>query len=161
MRLTLRKDEKLRHKKLVEDLFSGGESLYDFPLRVVWRKLSAQELKDSFRAEIPDKIGPVQMLITVPKRKLRHAVDRVLMRRRIREAYRLNRLPLKNRIISDPEGSTLCISFIYIADKTLPYSTVEEKMIRILSKLNKRISSSISTDLDSTPDTTHPSKNPQ
>lgn len=78
------------------------------------------------------------MLITVPKRKLRHAVDRVVMRRRIREAYRLNRLPIKNLLISQQKGGTLCFAFIYMADKTLPYKLIEDKMIRILSKFNQQ-----------------------
>lgn len=142
MRLTLRKEEKLRHKRLVEDLFNSGESLYDFPLRVVWRRISDEELDGSFRAARPDKIGPLQMLITIPKRKIRHAVDRVLMRRRIREAYRLHRLPLKEMLATQEENTgTLSIAFIYIADKTLPYSLIEEKMKRLLSKLIKKIDS--------------------
>ncbi len=135
----------------MEDLFSCGESLYEFPLRVVWRKLSHQQLKDSFRAGIPAKIGTMQMLITVPKRKLRHAVDRVLMRRRIREAYRLNRLPIKEKMISRDGEEILCIAFIYIADKTLPYATVEEKMNRLLSKLNRRLSTPSESGNSSTP----------
>lgn len=151
MRLTLRKEEKLRHKRLVEDLFNSGESFYDYPLRMVWRRLSDEELDASFRAARPERIGPVQMLITIPKRKIRHAVDRVLMRRRIREAYRLHRLPLKNSLISEsssyagssaestPQSGTLSIAFIYIADKTLPYSLIEEKMQRLLAKLFRNL----------------------
>lgn len=135
MSFTLRKDEKLRHTRLVEDLFTDGNSLYDFPLRVTWRLVDADELIESFRADVPDRLGKIQMLITVPKKKLHHAVDRVLMRRRIREAYRLNRLSLKETAESIPNAGTLSIAFIYIADKILPYSLVETKIKRILSKL--------------------------
>lgn len=139
MRFTLKKDEKLRHKRLVEDLFSTGESIYDFPLRAVWRVIDRNTLEDSFRAAVPEKIGHIQMLITVPKKKRRHAVDRVLLRRRIREAYRLNRLPLKEAAEKIADAGSLSIAFIYISDKNLPYDLIENKMKRILSKIEQKL----------------------
>ena len=138
-RFTLRKDEKLRHKRLVDKLFGEGESLYDYPLRLVWRRISPEVLEASFKTEMPPRLGELQMLITVPKKKRRHAVDRVRMRRRIREAYRLNRLPLKERLEADMSVGTLSLAFIYLCDKNLPYSLIEEKMSRLLSKLAKRL----------------------
>lgn len=135
----MRKDEKLRHKRLVDELFGEGESLYDFPLRLVWRRISPEALEDSFKNGVPPRVGELQMLITVPKKKRRHAVDRVLMRRRIREAYRLSRLPLKERLEADMSVGTLSVAFIYLCDKNLPYSLIEEKMSRLLSKLAKRL----------------------
>lgn len=134
-KFTLRKAEKLRHKRLVGDLFAEGESLYEFPLRMVWRQIDAEQLKGSFRAEIPERLGKLQMLITVPKKKRRHAVDRVLMRRRIREAYRLNRLPLREALEQKPDLGTLSLAFIYMSDENLPYSVIEKKMRRLLAKL--------------------------
>lgn len=140
MRFTLRKDEKLRHKRLVEDLFNHGQSIYDFPLRVVYRLIDEETLNGSFRAEVPERLGKIQMLITVPKKKRRHAVDRVLMRRRIREAYRLWRLPLKEAVENRQDAGTLSIAFVYLSDKNLPYSLIETKMQRILSKIEIRCS---------------------
>lgn len=138
-RLTLRKDEKLRHKSLIDPLFKEGRTLYDFPLRLSWRVVSPEQLADSFRDTPPDNIGPLQMLITVPKKKRRHAVDRVLMRRRIREAYRLNRLPLKQMVADNPALRSLGMAIIYLSDKNLPYSTVETKLKNILRKLEKTL----------------------
>ncbi|MDE6338517.1 MAG: ribonuclease P protein component [Muribaculaceae bacterium] len=137
---TLRKPEKLRHKRLVGDLFAEGNSLYDFPLRLVWRLIDEETLRSSFRAEIPPQLGELQMLITVPKKKRRHAVDRVLMRRRIREAYRLNRLPLKETVLNLPGVGTLSLAFIYLCDQNLPYSTIEKKMRRLLAKVSDKLS---------------------
>lgn len=139
MRLTLRKDEKLRHKRLVEDLFSHGKNLYDFPLRVVWRILDKDTLESSFRAAVPEKVGTIQMLVTIPKKKRRHAVDRVLMRRRIREAYRLNRLPLKEAATNLKNAGTLSLAFIYLSDKNLPYSIIETKMKQLLAKIESNL----------------------
>ena len=112
VRLTLRKAEKLRHKSLVENLFKEGFSVYEFPLRMQVRALSEDELESSFRNGAPDGIAPLQMLVTVPKKKRRHAVDRVLMRRRIREAYRLGRsarsLMRTPPFVHSPWHSSIC-----------------------------------------------------
>lgn len=137
--LGLNKAEKLRHKRLVEKLFEEGNSFYDFPIRMTWRALSQEELKSSFRSEIPQKIDRLQMLITVPKRKRRHAVDRVLLRRRIREAYRLNRIPLKNSLEKHTDIALLEIAFIYLTDTNQPYSLIEKKIKRLLTKLQQTI----------------------
>lgn len=139
IRYTLGKSEKLRHRTLVEGLFNGGESLFDYPLRLNYRILTEEELEASFRAGVPDRIGPLQMLITVPKRKRKRAVDRVLLRRRIREAYRLNRLPLLNVVESEKRIRTLGMAFIYLRDSNADYSTIERKMQRLLHKLEKII----------------------
>ena len=139
-RLTLRKGEKLRHRSLVEGLFKEGSTIYEFPLRLTWRKLDGDQLDANFRDHVPERIDSLQMLITVPKKKQRHAVDRVLMRRRIREAYRLNRLPLKEAIEADPSIRTLGMALIYLHDKNLPYSTIESKMRLLLKKLSAKIS---------------------
>ncbi len=101
-RMTLRKSAKLRHRTLVQNLFQKGKSVYSGPLRVTFRPLSQEELEGSFRVCVPDLMGPVQFMITVPKKKRRHAVDRVLMRRRIREAFRLQWHTLRKTIQDDP-----------------------------------------------------------
>lgn len=137
--LRFRKGERLRHRTLVEGLFVGGKSIYEYPLRCVWRKISPEELSASFRDEVPDRIGPVQMMVTVPKKKLRHAVDRVLMRRRIREAYRLNRLPLLKTVAADNKGSRILMAFVYLHKDTLPFDEVATKMQDIMSRLMKKL----------------------
>ena len=139
VRLTLRKDEKLRHKSLVDPLFREGKSLYEFPLRLVWRMLTPEELRESFRGELPGHIGKLQMLITVPKKKRRHAVDRVLMRRRIREAYRLWRKELLADVAESASTGTLGMAFVYMHNENLPYSTIERKMRSLLKKLAKGV----------------------
>ena len=138
-RNTLRKAEKLRHKTLVDGVFSAGKNIYDFPLRVSYRVLSPEELEDSFMTGLPPKVGPIQMLITVPKKKRRHAVDRVLMRRRIREAYRLNRHVVKHTAESDPSIGTISLAIVYIHSENTDYSLIEQKMQRIMTKIADRL----------------------
>lgn len=141
-RLTLRKGEKLRHRSLVDSLFRDGESIYEFPIRMTWRMLSQEELEQNFRDHVPEKIDKLQMLITIPKKKRRHAVDRVQMRRRIREAYRLKRLPLKKMVSEIPGLGTVGIAMVYLHDKNLPYSTIERKMVSLLGKVARKIADS-------------------
>ena len=72
--LRLYKYEKLCSKKTIEDLFaSKNNSVKSYPIRLIYTI-------ETFKGT------PAQFYISVPKRKIRHAVDRVLMRRRIREA---------------------------------------------------------------------------
>ena len=79
---------------LTEELFTSGQSksLTAFPLRAVYLLKSGNPT--------------IQVLISVPKKKLRHAVDRNRVKRQIREAYRHSRQPLLNMI---PEGQCLLL----------------------------------------------------
>lgn len=89
-----------------------------YPLRAVWR--------------VSERNGAsVQFLISIPKKRLRHAVDRVTMRRRVREAYRLNRNEL-----TLPEGVNIDMAFIYVADYLQPYSRIESAVIKALNKIS-------------------------
>lgn len=137
--LTLRKSAKLRHRTLVNDLFQKGKSVYAGPLRLTYRSLTADELTESFREAVPDMMGPVQMMVTVPKKKRRHAVDRVLMRRRIRESFRLQWHPLRALVEQDPAMRTLSLGFIYLDSCNHDFAEIEAAMASALAKLQKRL----------------------
>lgn len=139
VKLTLRKSTKLRHRTLVQDLFQKGKSVYSGPLRVTFRALSEDELKRSFKEAVPDLMGPVQFMITVPKKKRRHAVDRVLMRRRIREAFRLQWHALKDSIKADPTIRTLSLAIIYTDTSNAEMDVVSAAVGSALSKVRKKL----------------------
>ena len=138
-RLTLRKSAKLRHRTLVGNLFDKGKSVYSGPLRLTFHALSAEELANSFRGAVPDLIAPVQVMITVPKKKRRHAVDRVLMRRRIREAFRLQWRPLRRLIEQDPDIRTLSVAIVYMSKENAPMEVIYPALGRGLEKLIKKL----------------------
>lgn len=138
-RFTLRKSAKLRHRTLVRALYENGKSVYAGPLRLTYRPLTPDQLSDSFRGDIPDLIGPVQLMITVPKKKRRHAVDRVLMRRRIREAFRLQYHPLRRLIEENPDIRTLSIGIVYMDSFNFDMDEILSSMGRAIDKLIKRL----------------------
>ena len=78
-------------------------------------------------------------MITVPKKKRRHAIDRVLMRRRIRESFRLLWHPLRKVIQEDPEIRTLSLAIVYMhnenSDMNYIYASVETALSKIIKKL--------------------------
>lgn len=123
MSLKLRKREKLCSPTAIDALFAGPgvRSALAFPLRIVWN-----ERREGPRREHG---ATVQFLISVPKKKLHHAVDRVKMRRRIREAYRLNRSLLP----ADLPPTDVVI--IYVASELVPFHRVERAMQKLLPHL--------------------------
>lgn len=121
-KLGLYKKEKLCSTRAVEILFGPGGADFShlvYPLRAV-------AMRDSRRKSD----APVAFLISVPKKRLRHAVDRVLMRRRIREAYRLG-----HQQYTLPEGLRVDLAFVYVADRVKSYRSVEKAVQRILSAM--------------------------
>ncbi|MDE6266744.1 MAG: ribonuclease P protein component [Muribaculaceae bacterium] len=126
----LRKSQKLCSEIAIDSLFRRSEDSHAalcYPIRVVWRCNGSRKADP----ETP------KFLISVPKRKLRHAVDRVLMRRRIREAYRLNHAELTGGL-----RLPLDMAFIYVADTNLPYANVERAVRRCLQKISEKYSPS-------------------
>ena len=123
MRLKLGKSHKLCSATAIDALFASaapGRSALAFPLRMVWSPRPAQ---------VRSHLAEVQFFISVPKKRLRHAVDRVQMRRRIREAYRLNRELW-------PQGRPLDVAFIYVGPTLQPYAKVDRAMKKLLPLLS-------------------------
>ena len=139
------KEERLRHKALVQGLFDKGEGIYEYPLRLTWRIMDEEELHRTFRAGLPERLGYLQMMVTVPKKKRRRAVDRVLIRRRIREAYRLNRIPLKTKLEHCGERIYLQLGFVYISTENESYYKIEKRMRKILAKVGMEIEKRLGT----------------
>ncbi len=117
------KSERLHNKSSIATLFSKGQHLVVYPLKLVYLK-----------KERLDHALPNQMLVTVPKGRFKRAVDRNLLKRRIREAYRLNR-----QLIRQPEDFYLLIGYIYIGKELHNYHLIEEKLKQSLLRLNKVI----------------------
>ncbi len=121
LRFTLRKKERLSSKKHIQELFDDGSSFFLFPFKVFYQAHNEDTL-------------PTQWLISVPKKLHKRAVDRNLIKRRVREAYRLH----KHQISLSSEKS-LFIAYIYVSKEILPYSEIENKLNQSLHRLNKEM----------------------
>lgn len=126
----LSKKEKLRSRTSVERLFGEGKSLMAFPLRAVYRLRQPGE-------------APAQFLITIPKKRIRKAVGRVTLRRRVRESYRLNRRQLLQPEL-DNHGLGVDIAFVYLDTSLAPYSVINEKMTSLLQRIAQAASEQVS-----------------
>lgn len=140
--LRLGKSMKLRHRSLVEAVFKKNDSIFEYPLRLCWRTLSQTELSANFRNDVPDLIAPLQFMITVPKKKRRRAVDRVAMRRKVREAFRLNRVALEECVALHDDIRTLSLAFVYVGEKNHDWEKIERKMKILLEKLIVKLNDS-------------------
>lgn len=111
------KEERLTSKKKIEELFRRGSSFYlgNFSVRY------HQGMEN----------GANQILISVPKKKFKRAVDRNLIKRRIREAYRLN----KSRLESTSGSTSLSIGFIYLSSEILTFDNIQSQLIQCLDRL--------------------------
>ena len=117
----LHKAEKLTSRTSIDRLFGEGKSLMAFPLRAAYR---LREPGDA----------PVQFLISIPKKRIRKAVDRVTLRRRTREAYRLNRRELLTDTLRQ-HGIGVDIAFVYLDSTPAPYAVINDKVSLLLNRI--------------------------
>ncbi|NOT75612.1 MAG: ribonuclease P protein component [Cyclobacteriaceae bacterium] len=116
--LRFRKEERLNRKKIMEELFEKGSSFLVFPLKVIHKVH-------------PDPTQTIhQILISAPSKTFKKAVERNLVKRRIREGYRLNKA-----LLTFPK--TLCVAYIYVAKEILPSTTIHHSIKASLERLNK------------------------
>ncbi|MBW8326283.1 MAG: ribonuclease P protein component [Prolixibacteraceae bacterium] len=117
---TLKKEERLCSQKIIGEMFTSGESFLSYPIKVVFQKT---ELPGSFA---------VQAAFTVSKRNFKRAVKRNLLKRRMREAYRLNKPDFYSEIAE--KELQIAIMFVYIGKDIIEYPVIEKAMISALKK---------------------------
>ncbi|MBT9187009.1 MULTISPECIES: ribonuclease P protein component [Zobellia] len=118
---TFPKKEKLKSKKLIEQLFAQGKSVSAFPIKLIY-------LPTEFTEDTRVKAG-----VAVPKKNFKSAVKRNRVKRLMRESYRLN----KQYVFNNSEGS-FAFLFLYLGREMPSQSnvtkTMKEVMKRFLSK---------------------------
>ena len=120
---TFTKNERLSGTKRIDLLFKEGDSFISYPLRVLY---FAHEQSGDATCSI---------LISVPKKRIKRATQRNLIKRLIRESYRLN----KTLITTAIEYKSLDVAFIYVKDAVSDFQTIEKAMQKALTQISNRI----------------------
>jgi len=115
------KAERLHSKKLIKELFENGSSFYLYPFKIVWLPK-------------PENLAH-QVLFSVSKRNFKKAVDRNLLKRRMKEAYRLNKHVEEFSSIRP----AVLIAYIYTGKEKMDLQIVESKLKKSLKRLIKEI----------------------
>lgn len=128
MRKTFTKEERLCSKRKIDSLFHSGSSFIVYPFRVVYFANSPQE-----------NLYPVQVILSVSKRRFKHAHDRNRIKRLIREVYRLQ----KNELLYDGVNKlslNLDMAIQYVGKEELGFELLFTKMNKALKQLVHAIS---------------------
>lgn len=113
--------ERLKSDKSISELFESGYSLTIHPIRLI------------YRLKTPATSVPVKIGFVVPKKNFKRAVDRNLLKRRMREAYRLNKSILRSEISTGFE-----IMLVYQGQEAEDYDKISATMVLLLKKLALR-----------------------
>jgi len=131
------RNERLKSRKEIGRLFGkAGQSLNSYPLRLVY--VEAEEVRGTF---------PYQVAFVVPKRRFKRAIDRNLIKRRVLEAFRMEKqlIGAKTQVQGDalekqwtPPAKQLALMFIYTGKEAMPLAYIQKKMKKLLQQLAER-----------------------
>jgi len=120
-----KRTERLKSRKVIDSLFILNQHIKIYPLKIVWKMNPVQE---AFSAQIG---------FAVSKKNFKLAVTRNLIKRRIRESYRLNK-PLLYRS-TEQIHQELFIMIIYVGKEIVPYRELDQKIKQLLIRLNQLV----------------------
>ena len=123
----LKKRERMVSQKLIDTLFGGecSQSMAAFPLRAVYIK------KERAQGD-----APVQILVSVPKKRFKHAVDRNRVKRQVREAFRQHKQLLYEALA---EHEQLLLAFIWLSDEHRPSRDVESRVVGLMQRMAEKL----------------------
>ncbi len=119
-KFTFSKKERLKSSIQISKLFKSGNSFAKFPIRVLWTIQSIDPLL------LP------QVCFAVPKKKFANATDRNLLKRRMKEAYRLQK-----HILTEQSYYGIQALFLFTSSEIVDYKSIEKSMIKILKQLKE------------------------
>jgi len=124
---TFKKEERLCNKKLIDELFHKGSSFLCYPFKASWLMVD-----DAVQTV------PAQILISVSKRRYKHAVDRNTVKRRLREVYRLNKQQHFYDLLAT-SNKKIILSIGYIGKQIESSELFDKKMVKLLKQLSEEL----------------------
>ena len=115
----LEKKERLCSFNEIDSLMKNGLNFFNYPFKVVYQQVSLEQESPS-----------VKILVSVPKRNFKRAVNRNYIKRRIKESYRLN------KSLIQVENKSINVLFVYVGKQIAEYSFIETKLKDVMVKLN-------------------------
>ena len=127
---TFKKAERLKSLKIIGGLFKDGQSFGVYPLRLFWlaRPQAAQPLEPGG--------APVQFTVSVAKKNFKSAVARNRIKRKVREAWRLNKHRLYRKLEGNPQQYACMV--LYTAKEDLPTAQIEKAMQTMIHLFYKK-----------------------
>lgn len=122
---TFHKQERLTGKKAIDLLFSKGKGVNSVPLKMI--------IKPSLNTQI----YPARVMFVVPKKKFKRAHDRNLLKRRMREAYRINKNAFYT-LLNEKELKVSC-AFLYTGGKADTYAVIQKALVELLTQGLKKL----------------------
>lgn len=122
---TFKREERLKSAKAIGRMFQEGQSFGMYPLRLVWLK-----------TEGPPGGFPVQFALSVPKKNFKSAVARNRIRRKVREAWRLNKHRLYEKV--ETGSGQWAFMVLYTAKEDLPFVQIEDVMKAVIRRFIKK-----------------------
>lgn len=116
------KAERLKSRKSIEGLFKESSRQKVYPFLLLYREVEKTQY-------------PALMTVAVPKKQIGNAVDRNLIKRRTREAYRL----LKNDMYEalNKQDKHLELLFLYQSGQIEAYETIASAVQKLVTRITK------------------------
>ncbi len=124
--------ERLKSRKLIGQLFRGGQSYMAYPIRVVWVPLSEAE-----HTAVGFSENRAQVAISVPKRFFKTAVARNRLKRQIREAYRLHKTEWYEKLAA--ADLHIAVMLVLVAKEEVAYSEIAAGIGKMIKKFPLKV----------------------
>jgi ribonuclease P protein component len=122
MNVELNKKYKLCSHTIIKAVFEEGKTIKQYPLRSIALTLEPDSSKAAF-----------QIVISVPKRNFKKAHDRNRIRRQLKEAFRLNKGILEEKL--NEQKQQIALFLVYTEKTQLEYKVLESKMKKLIQQI--------------------------
>ncbi len=123
-KLSFKKVERLKSKKQITKIFEKGKKIKQYPFVLNYLFVGESD-------------SPIKIVVSVPKRLVKFANKRNRLKRQIKEAYRLNKADIYQRL--EQNDKNLALFLIYTGKEKEDYHFIEKKLILLLNQLKEKI----------------------